>query len=399
VPGVPASANRRNLPLAKELLDTGILLMLVGGYKQDHAWKARTYPVPTPSRSGFRWKASALRGLDRFAHGTASTHPATIMVPALYNFMPAETLAMGWLNEIDALATIRHRIMAASKITGWDVFTFHTLHNADHYFDTTIGAIRDTWMKEGNLSTAAHEETKRRFGKPYDYHRIHARLVENLVFQSSLLDWVDRHASGLPLRVHVIGTALLSALVSSGSISFDAAVDSAVKFGSRWDESLRSVVNAGSEDEVGWTRFEQILRTMEGRSSLSLNVARRDLPVPGAPVRPFWYSPTATDEPTLICTGKEAAAALETMNISSWAFSSKPGQSTDEPVRGWLVSPLHPLATLCKWSVSNYLLATPPSVTLFLDYIATIGRAPILKLPAEPVQNRLRLSRMKVTGP
>jgi hypothetical protein len=373
--------------------------MLVGGYKQDPAWKARTYPVPTPSRSGFRWKASALRGLDRFAHGTASIHPATIMVPALYNFMPGETLAMGWLNEIDALATIRHRIMAASKITGWDVFTFHTLHNADRYFDTTIGAIRDTWMKEGDLSTEAHHETKRQFGKPYDYHRIQARLVENLVFQTSLLDWVDRHASGLPLRFHVIGTALLSALVSAGSISFDAAVYSTLKFGARWDESLRSFVNAGSEDEVGWARFEQVLRTIEGHSSLSLAVGRADLPKAGAPARPFWYSPTTQDEPILISTAREAAAALETMNISSWAFSSKPGQSSDEPVRGWLVSPLHPMATLCKWSVSNYLLATSQSVSLFLDHIAPIGRALALRPPAEAVQNRLRLSRMKVTGP
>ncbi len=373
--------------------------MLVGGYKQDPAWKTRTYPVPMPSRSGFRWKASALRSLDRFAHGTASSHPATIMVPALYNFMPAETLAMGWLNEIDALVTIRQRIIAASKITGWDVFTFHTLYNADHFFDTTIGAIRDTWMKEGNLSTTAHLETKRRFAKPYDYHRIHARLIENLVFQSSLLDWVERHASGLPLRLHVIGTALLSALVSSGSISFDRAVDSTLKFGSRWDESLRNQVNAGTEDEVGWARFEQVLRTMEGRSSLSLGVAKRDLPAPGAPIRPFWYSPTVNDEPVLIGTSAESASALETMNIASWAYSSKPDRSTDEPVRGWLASPLHPMATLCKWSVSNYLLATPASATLFLDHIATIGREPVLRLPAETVQNRLRLSRMKVTGP
>jgi hypothetical protein len=288
--------------------------------------------------------------------------------------MPGETLAMGWLNEIDALATIRHRIMAVSRITGWDVFTFHTLHNADHYFDTTIGAIRDTWMKEGNLSTAAHHETKRLFGNPYDYHRIHARLIENLVFQSSLLDWVDRHASGLPLRLHVIGTALLSALVSAGSISV-------LKFGTRWDEWLRGHVNAGSEDEVGWARFEQVLRTIEGRSPLSFSVARADLPKVGPPVRPFWYSSTTQDEPILITTGQDAAAALETMNISSWAFSSKPGHSSDEPVRGWLASPLHPMATICKWSVSNYLLATPTSVSLFLDHIATIGRAPALCLP------------------
>ncbi len=197
----------------------------------------------------------------------------------------------------------------------------------------------------------------------------------------------------------MIGTALLSALVSSGSISFDRAVDSTLKFGSRWDESLRSQVNAGTEDEVGWARFEQVLRTMEGRSSLSLGVAKRDLPAPGAPIRPFWYSPTVNDEPVLIGTSAEAASALETMNIASWAYSSKPDRSTDEPVRGWLASPLHPMATLCKWSVSNYLLATPASATLFLDHIATIGREPVLRLPAETVQNRLRLSRMKVTGP
>ncbi|HLH30601.1 MAG TPA: hypothetical protein VKY31_05325, partial [Terriglobia bacterium] len=162
--------------MADELLNTGAEIMLVGGYKPEQAWKTRSYPVPTPTRSGFRWKASALRGLNRWTSKTVSNRPATIMVPALYNFMPGENIALGWFNEIDALATIRQRMICASKITGWDVFTFHTLHNADHYFDTTIGAVRDTWMKEGNLSASAHRETKRRFGKPYDYHRIHARL-------------------------------------------------------------------------------------------------------------------------------------------------------------------------------------------------------------------------------
>ena len=49
--------------------------------------------------------------------------------------------------------------------------------------------------------------------------------------------------------------------------------------------------------------------------------------------------------------------------------------------------------------VSSYLLATPASVSLFLDHIATLGRAPVIQLPAEIVQNRFRLSRMKVTGP
>jgi hypothetical protein len=104
------------------------------------------------------------------------------MIPALYNFMPAESVALGWLNEIESLVTIRQRIACAARITGWDVFTFHTLHNADHYFDTTIGAVRETWMKEGNLSTAAIMEAKRQFGRACDYHRIHARLWKTWFF-------------------------------------------------------------------------------------------------------------------------------------------------------------------------------------------------------------------------
>ncbi|HEY2379796.1 MAG TPA: hypothetical protein VGK48_01320 [Terriglobia bacterium] len=326
-------------------------------------------------------------------------HPATVVVPALYNLMPAENLALGWLNEIDALATIRQRMICAAKITGWDVFTFHTLHNADHYFDTTIGAVRDTWIKEGNLSPAAHYETKRRFGKPYDYHRIHARLIENLVFQSALLDWVGHRAAKVPLRFHVIGTALLSALVSAGSISFASAVNSALKFGARWDETLRNSGSARTEDEAGWAGFQQIRQLIEGHSSLSLAAAREDLPSPDAPSRPFSYSATATDEPVLISTAADAAAALRTLNLSSWAFTSKPAQTANERARGWLISPLHPMAAQCKWSVSNYLLATPASVELFLDHVAPIGVAPALQLSVEPIQKRFRLSRMKVTGP
>src|SRR5438874_7999149 len=219
--------------------------MLVSGYKQDQAWKTRTYPVPTPSRSGFRWKASALRNIHRWTTAGCSAHPATIMVPALYNFMPAESLAMGWLNEIDALVTIRQRMICAAKITGWDVFTFHTLHNLDHYFDSTIAAVRETWLKEGNLSPAAVLETQRRFSKPYGYFRIPARLVENLVIQSLMLDWVGHRAADVPLRFHVIGTALLSALVSSGSVSFGVAVKSALKFGARWEQTMAGTTEIG----------------------------------------------------------------------------------------------------------------------------------------------------------
>jgi hypothetical protein len=372
--------------------------MLIDGCKPDQAWKTRSYPVPTPSRKGLRWKASALRRLHRFSNGVGSARPATIMVPALYNYMPAESLAMGWLNEIEALVTIRQRMICAAKITGWDVFTFHTLHNLDHYFDTTIAAVRDTWLKEGNLSAAAVLETKRQFSKPYDYFKIPARLVENLVFQSSLLDWIAHRASDVPLRFHAIGTALLSALVSSGSVSFSAAVKSALRFGARWDETMSTVTQSNAGD-VGWLRFERLRRLIEGRSVTSLAVPREDLPQAAAPSKPFWYSPTVKDDPILINTAQDAAVALETLNLSSWAYASPAALRADESVRGWLVSPLHPIARLCRWSVSNYLLATPESAGLFIDHIAALGRAPIIELPPETLQNRFRLSRIKVTGP
>src|SRR3989454_1739137 len=372
--------------------------MLIPGCKPDQAWKRRTYPVPTPSRKGFRWKASALRRLHRFDNGSGSARPATIMVPPLYNFMPAENVAMGWLNEIDALGAIRQRMICAANITGWDIFTFHTLHNRDHYFDTTIAAVRDTWLKEGNLSPAAVLETKKQFSKPYDYFRIPARLVENMVFQSALLDWVSHHAADVPLRFHVVGTALLSALVSSGSVPFDAAVQSALKFGSRWEETMAGTTSM-TTDETGWSRFERLRGLMEGRSVTALGVPREDLPQADAPSKSFWYSPTVKDEPVLITTARDASAALETLNLSSWGFATPAPLHEDESVRGWLVSSLQPFARLCRWSVSNYLLANPASVSLFIDHIATLGRAPVLQLPEETVQNRFRLSRIKVTGP
>jgi hypothetical protein len=375
--------------------------MLVGGYKEDPkshlAWKTRTYPVPSPSRSGIRWKATALRRLQQWSGGTAPVKPVAIMVPALYNFMPAESIAMGWLNEIDALVTIRQRIICAAKITGWDVFTFHTLHNVDHFFDSTIAAMRDTWVKEGNLSTASIRHTRQIFAKPYDYHRVQPRLIENLVFQSSLLDWLGHRASDVPLRFHVIGTALLSALVSTGALPFAAAVKSAVAFGGRWDETLSSLAEAKTESDIGWSRFEQVRKLMEGRSSLSLPVAQDDLPEVDAPSRPFWYSAKATEAPVLISTAAEAAAALQTLNLASWSYAVP--DAGDEPIRGWLVSPLHPMARICRWTVSNYLLATPLAATLFLDHIATLGRKTVIQTLPEPDQNRFRLSKIKVTGP
>jgi hypothetical protein len=321
------------------------------------------------------------------------------MVPPLYNFMPAESVAMGWLNEIDALGTIRQRMICAATVTGWDIFTFHTLHNRDHYFDTTIAAVRDTWLKEGNLSPAAVLETKRQFSKPYDYFRIPARLVENLVFQSALLEWVAHRAADVPLRFHIIGTALLSALVSSGSIPFSAAVTSALAFGSRWDQTMAGIAESNRTAETGWSRFEEIRRLIEGRAVTALAVPRSDLPQVGAPSKPFWYSPTVKDDPVLIVTARDASAALETLNLSSWAYATPAPLGEDESVRGWLVSPLQPFSRLCRWSVSNYLLANPASVNLFMDHIAPLGRAPVLLLAPDAPQNRFRLSRMKVTGP
>src|SRR5688572_33375096 len=102
--------------------------MLVDVQKPQQAWKKRSYPVPMPSRSALRWKASLLRTLRRWKPAAISSHPTTIMVPAVHNFMPAETVALGWLNDIDALVTMRQRINSAARITGWDVFTFHTQH-------------------------------------------------------------------------------------------------------------------------------------------------------------------------------------------------------------------------------------------------------------------------------
>jgi len=64
---------------------------------QRYAWKQQTYVVPDPSRKGFQWKASALRSLQRF-NKVEVKGPVTVVVPALYNFLPAEAVALGWLN-------------------------------------------------------------------------------------------------------------------------------------------------------------------------------------------------------------------------------------------------------------------------------------------------------------
>src|SRR5262249_55720247 len=137
--------------------------------------------------------------------------------------------------------TIRPRMMAVAHKTGWDVFTFHTKHNLDQFFDSTIQAMRDTWCNEGILSREAIVETMRRFGSADDYHRIQPRLVENLVFQSALIEWTARHAEHVELQFRVIGTALYSALVTFGAVSFEDAMVSALRVGARWDAAVASL--------------------------------------------------------------------------------------------------------------------------------------------------------------
>ena len=315
------------------------------------AWKKRAYLAPSLGPRGFRWKASAGRAVRRWSQDRRIPGPSTIVVPALYNRLPAETVAMGWLNEIDALHNIRPRMMAVAQKTGWDVFTFHTQHNLDQFFDSTIDAMRDTWSNEGSLSREAVVETRRRFGNADDYYRIQPRLVENLVFQSALIEWTACHAEDVALQFRIIGTALYSALVAFGAVSFEDAMVSALRVGARWDAAIQSMAegqatkSVASATEIGRRRFEIIDRVMEGSEELSLAATAKDLCRADAPSRPFWFSATAADEPVRIETARDAALALEALNLNSWL----PGQvrTTDNSFRGWLVSPLHAMAKVC----------------------------------------------------
>src|SRR5262249_11638059 len=166
----------------------------------------------------------------------------------------------------DALLKIRNRMMETSRLTRWDVFTFHTQHNLDSFFNSNIATVRDTWLREGSLSSGPVAESLRRFGRPYEYHRIEARLVENLVLQSSLLEWLTDHADDAPLRFHVCGTALLSALLWSGAITLESAIQSALKVGARWDKSLDARADGDlarknmprTEGNLGWMRFHLV---------------------------------------------------------------------------------------------------------------------------------------------
>jgi hypothetical protein len=382
------------------------------GENQRYAWKQQSYVVPEPTKKGFQWKASALRGLQRFTKVEVKG-PVTVVVPALYNVMPAEAVALGWLNEIDALGAIRHRIADVTKLTGWDVFTFHTRHNLDPFFASTIAAVRNTWLHEGGLKLSSISETVRRYGAPYQYNCIPARLVENLVFQSCLMGWLSSRAGDVPFRYHVLGTGLMSALVWSGALSFESAVNTAVRVGTRWDASIKSLATEElrkngketTEDNLGWLCFHRVREILEGKSVLSLAAISSDVPLVEAPSRPFWFSVTAHDEPVLLETVRDVQLALESMNIASWAPRvPRPLPAATADVKGWLISAQHPMASACRWSVYNYLLATPNSALLFLDHIAAMGRRPALspesKGPeSKEFQQERLLSRIKVTGP
>ena len=380
----------------------------VADENQQYAWRERSYVVPRPSKKGFRWKVSALRGLQRLNKAQTSAQPVTIVVPALFNLMPAETLALGWLNEIDALGKIRQRIATAAKLTGWDVFTFHTRHNLDSYFASTISAVRDTWLKEGSLNRNFIAETTKRYGAAYHYHSIPARLVENLVFQSSLMEWVTTHAPETPLTYHVVGTGLLSALVWSGSVSFENAINVALDAGGQWDDSFCRMATAEierkgrekSDENIGWLYFDRVRQVLEGRTVIALGATLYAMPVVEAPSRPFWYSVTAADEPVLLKTARDIQWSLESLNFASWSPRiPRPLPSGNGDVKGWLASPQHAMASECRWSVRNYLLSTPDTASLFLEHIATRGGIPMAAPQSEAFQERLRLSKIKVTGP
>jgi len=337
-----------------------------------------------PSRTGFQWKATALHGLQRLDRRSEHRCPVTIVVPALYNVMPAEVFALGWLNEIDSLATIRQRMMHVARLLGWDVFTFHTRHSLDRYFDSAIKAVRETWLNEGALNPEAMCQTRKRFGAAYDYHSTEPRLVENLLIQSSLMDWMTVRSAGKPFEFHVIGTGLLSALVWSGALSFQNAVRTAVAVGLSWDSRLNKMADAEihrtgvalTDENLGWLRFQRIRQLIEGRSSVSMSAELAEFPELEDPQRPFWFSASAKSEPVWVETRKDVRAAFEAVNLASWSpeipLAPKKDRITGR-VRGWLASPMHPVAAACRWSFHNYLLATPATSMLFLNHIAPEG--------------------------
>jgi hypothetical protein len=186
-------------------------------------------------------------------------------------------------------------------------------------------------------------------------------------------------------------------------MSFEAATDTALKVGARWDASVASLAEQKAaksarptKGELSRLRFDIIDRIIAGREQLSIAAASEDFCTVGAPARPFWFRSVATADPIRIETARDAVIALEALNLNSWS----PGnlRPTGRSFRGWLISPLHAMARMCRWSISNYLLATPSSVAMFIHDVAALSRISCRAVEPE-AQNRLRLSRMKVTGP
>jgi hypothetical protein len=221
------------------------------------------------------------------------------------------------------------------------------------------------------------------------------------------MDWLSSRSERTMLRYHVLGTGLLSALVWSGAMPFAAAVETAMKVGARWDEGVTSLGVSElakadmpeSEENLGWLRFNRVRMMVEGRSVISFTASPSDLPRADAPSRPFWFSSTASEDPVKIETARDVRAALESMNLASWSPRlPRPLPIPSADIKGWLASPLHPIAAACRWSFYNYLLATPDSTLMFLDNIATIGGRPIGAARPEEFQERMRLSTRKVTG-
>lgn len=212
------------------------------------------------------------------------------------------------------------------------------------------------------------------------------------MFQSSFIEWTSRRAQDVPLEFHLIGTALLSALVAWGSMTFDSALEVALKVGRRWDSILEVQVPDRGQ------RFDLVNRMTEGAGPISLSISNKDLCLVVPPSRPFWFSAVANQEPVRITTAQDVEMALESLDLKSWAPGKVRVAGDAQSFRGWLVSPLHPMAKTCRWSTSNYLLATPSAVSKFLQGVAVMSRAPIVEMEPE-IQNRFRLSRMKVTGP
>jgi hypothetical protein len=368
-----------------------------------NGWKERAYSASSPSRKTIEWKASAILGLQWLKKTGVTGHPVTVVVPAVYNVMPAEAVALGWFNEIDALAAIRHRMVQVARLTGWDLFTFHTRHNLDSFYSSTIAAVRETWLSEGTLKPACVAETVKQYGPVYEYNRVAPRLVESLVFQSSLMGWLNLRAEDTPLRYHVVGTSLLSALVWSGSLSFENAVRIATRMGSACDakltaqaaDQLKGGKTAPSNESIGWLRFRRVRQILEGRMKVSMKIGVPELPALEAPGRPFWFSATAAHDPIEIATVNDVRTALNSMDLASWTPTlPKPLPADADRIHGLLVSPMHPAAGACRWSVYNHLLSTPESALLFLNHIATLGRRPTAGRPEE-AQERFRVARMK----